>query len=103
MLFFVNCEWGAWSSQSCSKTCDTGELVKTRNKTIEEAHGGACNGQATETESCNEFSCSGNDKTPFYFPNENSLKRFKIMIDIYITFAILIIRQNLKNVRITTE
>ena len=69
---------------------------------MEEAHGGTCNGQATETESCNEFSCSGNNKTPFLIRMwyKNNLKRFKIIND---TFVILIIRQNLRNVRITTE
>ena len=53
----VNCQWGAWSSGSCTKTCGTGELNKTRSKTIVEAHGGNCSGQATSTETCNTNDC----------------------------------------------
>ena len=49
----VNCQWGAWSSGSCTKTCGTGELNKTRSKTIAEAHGGICSGQPILTETCN--------------------------------------------------
>ena len=55
----VNCEWGEWNNGSCSKTCGSGEMTKTRNKTIVEAHGGTCSGQSTSTETCNTNSCPG--------------------------------------------
>ena len=63
--FLVNCEWSDWTSQTCTKTCGGGDLFKSRTKTVTEAHGGTCNGQATETEACNPNSCPGD--------NENSL------------------------------
>ena len=55
----VNCEWSPWNSQSCTKTCGGGELVKTRSKTVTESNGGTCNGQSTETETCNPNNCPG--------------------------------------------
>ena len=55
----VNCEWGAWNSGSCSVTCGSGVLTKTRNKIILETHGGACSGESTATETCIPISCPG--------------------------------------------
>ena len=55
----VNCQWSAWNSGSCSETCGSGVLTKTRNKTVLEAHGGACSGESTATETCNIISCPG--------------------------------------------
>ena len=63
----VNCEWGAWTNGSCSETCGTGELIKTRTKTIVEAHGGACSGQSDETVSCYMSHCPSNTFSNFEF------------------------------------
>ena len=58
-MFAVNCQWGAWNSSSCSVTCGSGVLTKTRNKTVPEANGGTCSGESTATETCNSISCPG--------------------------------------------
>ena len=55
-----NCKWGQWTSRSCTKTCGTGEMVRTRTKTFKERHGGICNGQTRETRLCNTNICTGN-------------------------------------------
>ena len=56
----VDCQWGSWNSwNSCSKTCGGGEKTRTRDKTVDEAHGGTCTGQSFETEPCNTNSCPG--------------------------------------------
>ena len=42
-------EWGTWGQ--CSKTCgDGGSRERIRVKELEEANGGTCNGQSTDTE-----------------------------------------------------
>ena len=55
----VNCQWSSWTVGSCSQTCGGGALTKTRSKTIEEANGGTCQGQPSETEICNPQNCPG--------------------------------------------
>ena len=55
----MNCTWSTWTVGSCSKTCGGGMSTKTRNKTIEEAHGGTCDGESSENETCNTNSCPG--------------------------------------------
>ena len=59
LIISVDCEWGDWSNGTCSKTCGSGEMTKTRNKTIVEDHGGSCSGQSTSTETCNTINCPG--------------------------------------------
>ena len=57
----VNCEWGGWGAWgSCSQTCNEGTHTKTRSKTTEEAYGGSCTGQPSETESCIPTYCPSN-------------------------------------------
>ena len=55
----VNCEWGEWNIQECTKTCGGGTKLRTRNKVVIEASGGTCSGQHRATESCNTISCPG--------------------------------------------
>ena len=46
----MDCHWGGWSSW---ESCNEGVKTKSRTKTVNEAHGGACNGQTSKTETCN--------------------------------------------------
>ena len=63
MLFLnisaIHCVWGDWVLGECSKTCGTGTRIDTRVKTIEEANGGTCTGQFTETKECKLQECPG--------------------------------------------
>ena len=55
----VDCVWGKYGQWSdCSKTCGGGEKTRSRSKTIEASDGGQeCQGEATETVTCNIDSC----------------------------------------------
>ena len=55
----IDCEWGQFGEWStCSKSCGGGEKSRTRSKTLEASNGGTqCNGESTETESCNAHNC----------------------------------------------
>ena len=57
----VDCEWGPYGEwSSCSKTCGGGEKSRTRLVSQLASNGGkACEGEATETTSCNEAACTG--------------------------------------------
>ena len=55
----VNCQWSSWTVGSCTQTCGGGALTKTRSKAVEEANGGTCQGQPSETEICNPQNCPG--------------------------------------------
>ena len=59
IMNLVNCQWGDWTSGSCSKSCGSGVLTKSRIKTTVEAHGANCSGQSTTTEICNDNTCPG--------------------------------------------
>ncbi|XP_057292430.1 A disintegrin and metalloproteinase with thrombospondin motifs adt-1-like isoform X2 [Hydractinia symbiolongicarpus] len=50
-------EWGAWSA-NCSKTCNTGYKVRSRECFYENSE--ICNQKLTETEDCNTHSCPVN-------------------------------------------
>ena len=52
-------DYGAWSE--CSAECGTGTKTRTRTCTNPApAYGGAsCEGEATETQNCNEHECPG--------------------------------------------
>ena len=57
-----NCEWSAWSEWSaCTKSCDGGDKTRTRSKTSNEAHGGICCGESSETSKCNSNVCEGDN------------------------------------------
>ena len=58
----VDCEWGAYGEwSSCSKLCGGGEKSRSRQVAKPASNGGlACQGNTTETETCNGHSCSGN-------------------------------------------
>merc|ERR1712243_154158 len=51
------CEWGPWKEGQCSKTCDTGLRMNTRNKTVIEKKGEFCLGKSTKPEKCNFKKC----------------------------------------------
>ena len=57
----VDCKWGPYGEwSSCSKTCGGGEKSRTRLVSQLASNGGkACEGEATETTSCNEAACTG--------------------------------------------
>ena len=48
----IHCEWGEWVPGECSKECGTGTQENARDKLVEEANGGTCDGQRTETVDC---------------------------------------------------
>ena len=56
----IHCEWDGWVLGECSAECGTGTRVNTRIKLIEEANGGTCTGEPTETEECKIKECPGN-------------------------------------------
>ena len=54
--------WGSWSPyEACSKTCDDGIKIRTRNCTFPPnvVHGKDCAGLDMETTICNEGDCPG--------------------------------------------
>ena len=54
----VDCIWSEWVSSECSQSCDGGTLTRSREKLVEENHGGICpDNVSSETESCNEVDC----------------------------------------------
>ena len=55
----VDCVWGDWVEGDCSTTCGRGQQNKTRVKLLEEAHGGACDGNFTNVTSCLVVECPG--------------------------------------------
>ena len=57
----VDCVWGVYGDWSaCSKSCGIGEKTRSRPKATEASNGGQeCQGEASETESCNEDACPG--------------------------------------------
>ena len=60
LLFSVDCTWSAWGPWStCSKTCDSGSMTRSRS-TNGPFHGGiACSGLSSESAPCNTNSCPG--------------------------------------------
>ena len=61
ILYLVNCKYGKWGQMSkCSKTCGGGTQFRTRGIEVKKAHGGKdCEGDAKETQSCNNQDCPG--------------------------------------------
>lgn len=58
-----HCEWSNWGEWgACTKPCGAG--THTRNRTVQTAaeHGGSCEGEATESHSCNTQKCPVNCK-----------------------------------------
>lgn len=56
----VDCTWASWNSWSiCTNSCGGGTRTKNRTKFVTEAYGGTCQGNATETQVCNEQKCPG--------------------------------------------
>ena len=55
----VDCVWGDWVEGDCSTTCGAGQQNMTRVKLVEEAHGGACNGELINVTSCLVVECPG--------------------------------------------
>ena len=55
----VDCEWGGWVEGDCSAKCGTGQQINTRDKLVEEDHGGVCTGESTNLTSCVAVECPG--------------------------------------------
>lgn len=55
----TNCVWGTWTSWGeCSQTCGGGEATRSRAVQTPAANGGAdCDGENSETKTCNTESC----------------------------------------------
>ena len=55
----MDCVWGDWVEGDCSTTCGTGQQNMIRVKLVEEAHGGACDGDFINVTSCIVVECPG--------------------------------------------
>ena len=55
----VDCVWGQWNIETCSKSCGIGERKKTRIKEITEMNDGTCIGTNLEIEECDNGPCPG--------------------------------------------
>ena len=57
----IDCQWKEFENWSaCSKTCGDGMRTRSRNISIQQAHGGKnCTGLSTDFEVCNIGSCPG--------------------------------------------
>ena len=56
----VDCEWGNWSYDQCSKTCGGGVQFITREKSRKASYGGMpCTGQSVTVLECNTDKCPG--------------------------------------------
>merc|ERR1712038_843245 len=55
----VDCQWGPYGEWSnCTKDCGGGEKTRTRNEATPASNGGQeCEGNSTETETCNQEEC----------------------------------------------
>ena len=74
----VDCTWASWNSWSiCTNSCGGGTRTKNRTKSVTEAYGGACQGNATETQFCNEQKCPGKN-TSHRFDN-TCIKILKVL------------------------
>ena len=63
ILFLVDGQWGLWGDYgSCSKTCNSGQKVRTRKcNSPSPSHGGkGCIGSDSELTICNTNGCPGN-------------------------------------------
>ena len=69
-ILAVDCLWGEWVSGDCSTTCGIGSRVNTRIKIVDEANGGSCTGQPTETEECNLQECAGSTEKQYQVVRE---------------------------------
>ena len=58
----IDCQWGTWDEwTTCTQSCGGGERERSRSEIQSELNGGKeCEGNHTETKSCNEDSCPGN-------------------------------------------
>jgi len=53
----VDCVWGDWEQTECSEKCGGGTTDYSRQKIVEEAFGGTCEGDASYAEDCNIDPC----------------------------------------------
>ena len=58
-LALVDCEWGEWVPGGCSKSCEGGIRLSSREKTVPEQFGGICEGDPFVEEPCNQQMCPG--------------------------------------------
>ena len=71
LYFKVDCQWGAWTTGTCTKTCGGGSRTKIREKTVVESKFGRCIGSFSLTENCNTNQCPGRQR---FFHSPISLK-----------------------------
>ena len=65
--FSVDCTWSNWSSWgSCSKTCGSGTITRSRFKLWWKHDGIDCMGSSSDSTSCNTNSCPASKQ---YFPD----------------------------------
>ena len=59
----IDCQWGPYGEwMECTKSCGGGEKTRSRSKETSAENGGKdCPGNETDTTSCNEHSCPGNN------------------------------------------
>ena len=54
----MDCEWSEWSIGECSLSCGGGTRIDTRDKVVEEDHGGSCDPMGNQREEpCNTEDC----------------------------------------------
>ena len=59
-MFSVDCEWSAWSWESCTKSCGAGVQLGVRIISQEASGGGDdCTGSAHTSRICNTNACPG--------------------------------------------
>ena len=60
ILCIVDCKWGDWVIDECSKTCGGGVQIDSREKIQEDLFGGKpCKGNSTRQGECNTDECPG--------------------------------------------
>ena len=58
----MDCEWGDWVYNDCSKTCGLGSKTAKRSKKVQERNGGKCDGSDKEVEVCEKSACPPGNK-----------------------------------------
>ena len=62
-LLSVDCSWTNWGPWgSCSKTCGSGTMTRSRSKNGPILGGSECSGSSSSSTSCNTNSCPGEEK-----------------------------------------
>ena len=60
ILSIVDCKWGEWVIEQCSKSCGGGVQIDSRENIQEQMFGGKpCDGNSTRQNECNTEECPG--------------------------------------------